>query len=77
MFCSLKITKKGWIGCKVFFLCDSHESINHLFISCSFARSVCRVVPFTFNISPPANITNMFGNYLTGIDKRVKARIRI
>jgi hypothetical protein len=51
--------------------------VNHLFISFPFARLVRRVVYATFNIPPPSNITNMFGNWLNGIDKKTKAKICI
>jgi hypothetical protein len=57
------------------FFCSSHETIDHLFISCSFSRLVWRVVHFTYNIPPPTNINNLFGNWLNGIDKQTKARI--
>jgi hypothetical protein len=32
-------------------------------------------VHFTFNIPPPMNITNLFGNWLNEIDKKTKERI--
>jgi hypothetical protein len=35
------------------------------------------VVHCTFNISPPMNITNLFGNWLNRIDKKTKERIRV
>jgi hypothetical protein len=31
----------------------------------------------TFNISPPKNITNLFGNWLVGVNKKEKAHIRV
>ena len=49
----------------------------HLFFDCPFARLICRVVYFTFNIPPPANVTNMFGNWLNGVEKSSNANIRI
>jgi hypothetical protein len=38
---------------------------------------IWRGVHFTFNMPPPTNIKNMFGNWLIGIDKSAKPRIRI
>jgi hypothetical protein len=35
--------------------------VAHLFLSCPFARHVWQIVHLTCNISPPTNITNMFG----------------
>jgi hypothetical protein len=57
--------------------CDSQESIHHLFISCPFARLVWRVVEFTFNLPPPTNITNLFGNWLSAIVKEDRACIGV
>jgi hypothetical protein len=34
-------------------------------------------VHFTFNIPPPVKITNLFGNWLNGIDKKTKERIHV
>ena len=65
-----------WNGCKKC-ACDSEESIHHLFIVCPFARIICRIVQFTFNITPPTNITKMFENWLNGIEKKNKAHIRV
>jgi hypothetical protein len=71
------LAKRRWNGCTDCVFCGSKETIDHLFISCSFSRLVWRVVHFTFNIPPPANITNLFGNWLNGIGKKTKALIRV
>jgi fructose-specific phosphotransferase system IIC component len=57
--------------------CDSEESINHLFFHCPFAKLIWRTIQFTFNIPPLANVTNMFGNWLNGVDKKNKNNVRI
>jgi hypothetical protein len=31
----------------------------------------------SFNISPPKNITNLFGNWLEGVEKKERAQIRV
>jgi fructose-specific phosphotransferase system IIC component len=51
--------------------------VEHLFISCHFARLIWQVVFAAYNIPPPSNITNLFGNWLNGTDKSDKDRIRI
>jgi uncharacterized membrane protein len=51
--------------------------VNHVFISCPFSKLVWRVVHTTFGISPPTNITNLFGNWLNGIDAKTKDKIGI
>jgi hypothetical protein len=71
------LAKRNWNGNKKCCFCDAEESVEHLFISCHFARLVWRVVFAAYNIPPPSNITNMFGNLLNGTDKTDKARIRI
>ena len=71
------LIKRRWTGCKKCVFCDVDESTEHLFIKCSFARDIWRLVHFTFNVYPPSYISNMFGNWLKGIDKVTKARIRI
>ena len=57
--------------------CDANETIQHLFIACPFACLIWRLVHLIFNISPPTNIVNMFGNWLNGIDKKIKAQILV
>jgi hypothetical protein len=50
------------------FLCDLMEMVHHLFISCPFVRIIWCMIYFTYNIPSSANITNMFDNWLNGID---------
>jgi hypothetical protein len=64
------LAKWKWNGC------NSEESINHLFFTCPFARLIWKTIQFTFDIPPPANVTNMFGNWLNGVEKKTKAQIR-
>jgi hypothetical protein len=58
-------------------LSDSNETIGNLFLSCTFAKVVSQLVFFTYDIPPPTNYNNMFGNHLNGIDRKTKARICI
>ena len=71
------LIKRRWIGCKKCVFCDTDESVEHLFISCPFARDIWCLVHFTFSIYQPTSIANMFGSWLNGIDRKTKARIRI
>jgi hypothetical protein len=66
------LTKRNWTGSKKCAFCTADESIEHLFIKCPFARLIWRVVHFTFNVSPPANIKNLFGKWLNGIIRKLK-----
>ena len=58
------LAKRNWGGCQKCCFCDSLETTEHLFISCPFARIIWRMIFFTYNMPPPTNITNMFGNWL-------------
>ena len=52
--------------------------VNSAFIlTWPLARFIWRIVEFTFNLPPPTNITNMFGNWLRGMQKIDKARVRV
>ena len=70
------LLKRNRNGCKKCVFCQTDETIEHLFLSCSMARNIWRLLHFTFNVAPPSNIDNLFGTWLTGIDKRTKNCIR-
>jgi hypothetical protein len=67
--------KRSWSGCPNCAFCSGHETVDHLFIRCPFAKLVWQVVHFTDNIPPPTNIKNIYGQWLNGIDKKMKERI--
>ena len=71
------LARRNWNGCKKCVFCDSEESIDHLFFTCPFAHFLWTIVQYTFNIVTPANSTNMFGNWLDGVEKDLKAQIRV
>ena len=64
------LIRRNWTGCKRCVFCHDDETVEHLFISCPFTRHIWRLIHFTFNISPPSSITNLFGNWLVGVDKK-------
>ena len=70
------LAKRHWTRCKKCVFCNADESVQPLFISCTFASNIWRLVHFTFNVYPPTSVSNMFGSWLNGIDKYTKARIR-
>jgi hypothetical protein len=56
------LAKRKWNWCQKCCFCDSTKIVNHLFIGCPhFAKIIWRMVYLSYNIPPPANITNMFG----------------
>ena len=71
------LLRRNWVGCKKCCFCDQDETVHHLFISCPFAKMVWRTVHISFNIQPPTSIANLFGNWLRGVSKEVKAQIRV
>jgi hypothetical protein len=71
------LAKRNWHGSKKCCFCNQDESIQHLFISCPLAKVVWRIVHMAFNIIPPKNITNLFGNWLAGVVKKDKVQIRV
>ena len=64
------LVRRNWNGCKRCVFCQHDESVELLFISCHFARNIWRLMHFTFNITPPTSIANMFGTWLAGVDKK-------
>ena len=50
---------QNWHGCTKCSFCGS-ETMEYSFISCPFAIIVWRIVYNTYNITPLANITNMW-----------------
>ena len=70
------LIKRNWNGCKKCSFCSDNETVEHLFISCPFVKDIWRLFHFTFNITPPTSVNNMFGHWLQGVDKNSKARIR-
>ena len=57
--------------------CQSDETVEHTFISYPFVRNIWKLIHFTFNISPPYIIANMFVDWLNGVDKKTKPPFRI
>jgi hypothetical protein len=70
------LAKRKWNGCQKCYFCDSTEIVNHLFIDCPFAKIIWRIVYFAYHIPPPTNITSIFGNWLYGVTKSDKDKIR-
>ena len=71
------LAKRNWNGCKKCVFCDLEESIDHLFFTCPFAHFLWTIVQYAFNITPPVNGTNMFGSWLDGVHKSLRAQIRV
>jgi hypothetical protein len=59
------------------FFCHHDETIKHLFFQCRFARTIWSVIQVASTLFPPRSITNIFGNWLNGIDRSFKKHIRV
>jgi hypothetical protein len=71
------LKKRNWQGCSKCCFCDQDETIQHLFFACPFAKILWRIIYMTFNIPAPSNVTNLFGNWLNGVQKKDKGHIRV
>jgi hypothetical protein len=71
------IAKRNWHGSKKCVFCHQDETIKHLFFQCRFARSIWSVIKVASTLFPPCCITNIFGNWLNGIDNKFKKHIRV
>jgi hypothetical protein len=70
--------KRNWQGNSKCCFCDKEETIQHLFFDFSLAKIIWRTIHMSFGISPPTNVTNLFGNWLYGLDKKkIKSQIRV
>jgi hypothetical protein len=71
------LAKRNWHGSKKCVFCYQDETIKHLFFQCRLARSIWSVIQVASNLFPPRSITNIFGNWLNGIDNWFKRHIRV
>jgi hypothetical protein len=71
------LARRNWKGSTKCCFCEEDETIQHLFISCPLARLVSLIFHMSFNLAPPTNIMNMFGNWLNGANRKTKAQIRV
>src|SRR4051812_30560810 len=71
------LAKRRWAGSKRCCFCDQEETIQHLFINCQLARLLWRSLHVTFNVSPPHNVDNLFGDWLSGVESNIAAHIRV
>jgi hypothetical protein len=53
------------------------KQLNTCFFQCCLARSIWSVIQVASTLFPPRSITNIFGNWLNGIDNRFKKHIRV
>jgi hypothetical protein len=71
------LAKRNWQGSKLYAFCNQDETIKHLFFRCGFAKSIRSVIQLASALYPPCSVTNIFGNWLNGVDPRFKTHIRV
>ena len=49
------------------------ETIKHLFFDCRFAQAVWGLIFFAFGIPNPSSTTNMFGSWMSGLNKNQRS----
>ena len=54
-----------------------NETIYYLFIECHFSRFLWTYVHISFDLNPPQSMSHIFGNWLVGVDKRIKNLILV
>jgi hypothetical protein len=54
-----------------------NETIKHLFFQCRFVRSIWSIIQVASKLYSPTSVTNIFGNWLYGIDLRFRMLIRV
>jgi hypothetical protein len=64
------LVKRHWKGCVSCCFCDEHETIQHLFFDCPWARLLWNAISISFNVSFPTSCENLFGTWLRGFEKK-------
>ena len=62
---------KKWVSCA------HDETIKHLFFTCKVALSIWSAIQMASNLYQPTSIANIFGNWVNGIDNKLKTILRV
>jgi hypothetical protein len=71
------LIRRNWHGSSKCVFCHHDETIKHVFFQCRFARSIWSIIQVTSKLYPPTSVTNIFENWLHGIDLRFRTFIRV
>ena len=71
------LTKRNWTWSTRCSFCDRDETIKHLFLDCTLAKVLWRMVHIAFNISPLSSVSMLFGTWLNGIEFELARDIRV
>ena len=53
------------------------RNLQTFYLLLALLHVVFELVQYTFNITPPSNVSNMFGDWLDGVEKKNKAQIHV
>jgi hypothetical protein len=70
------LVRRNWQGSPKCCFCHHDETIKHLFFQCQFVCSIWLAIQVASSLSPPRS-SNIFGNWLYGIDNRDRVHIRV
>jgi hypothetical protein len=68
------LAKRKWKGGVKCCLCNSSETIQHLFFDCHLARNIWNLVFITFGIQPPTSVSHLLGSWLRGFSKSPRSQ---
>ncbi len=71
------LARRNWDGNLRCCFYMKNETIYYLFIECHFSRFLWRSVHISFDLNPPQSMSHIFGNWLVGVDKRIKNLILV
>ena len=57
------LATRNWNGNKACYFCSKHETIQHLFVECHYAKFLWHAIHFVFGIPPPLNIEHLFNTW--------------
>ena len=63
-----RLAKRQWDGCKKWAFFSARSLLITYFLHTPLLILFVTTVYYAFNIAPPANVTNMFGNRLNGVE---------
>ena len=66
------LAKHNWQRSKTCCFCHKEETIRHLFFDCRLARAIWSIANLALGINKPHSSTHMFGNWLGGLDKKLR-----
>ena len=71
------LVKRNWQGSNKCVSCAHDETINYLFFTGKVASFIWSAIQMASNLYQPTSVANIFGNWLNGIDNKLKTILRV